>query len=405
MPPSTSSYPFSKVVVMGLGYVGLPTASLIASKKIEVLGVDISPEIVKGINEGKVHFSEPDLDGLVHKVVSENFLKADISPQEADVFIITVPTPFKENKEPELKYVESAIEKLLPYLEEGNLIIIESTSPIGTTERMYSLITRERKDLEGKIYMAYCPERVLPGRILYELEYNDRVIGGINEESSQKAAKFYKIFVKGELHLTNARTAEMCKLVENAYRDVNIAFANELSIIADKEGINIWELIDLANKHPRVNILKPGVGVGGHCIPVDPWFIITQHPKEAKLMRIAREVNTYKTHWVIEKIKKEVEKLKKKSLKEPLIACLGLTYKPDVDDLRESPALYIAQKLIKEGYNVAAVEPNIEGIEGIPLISLEEAIEKADLLVLLVPHKEFTGLEKGERRILSFATR
>ena len=398
------SYKPSRVVVMGLGYIGLPTASLIASRGIEVLGVDINPEIVKKINEGKVHISEPDLDGLVYKVVSKNLLKADTKPQEGDVFIITVPTPFKENKEPDLQYVRSAIEKILPYLEKGNLVIIESTCPVGTTEKMYSWIIQERRDLKEEIYMAYCPERVLPGKILYELEYNDRVIGGINPESSQKAAKFYKIFVRGELHLTNAKTAEMCKLVENAYRDVNIAFANELSIIADREGINVWELIDLANRHPRVNILKPGVGVGGHCIAVDPWFIITKHPDIAKLMRVAREVNLYKTQWVIEKIKKKLEEISPQDPKKPLIALLGLTYKPDVDDLRESPALYITKKLMEEGYHIVAVEPNIEFLEGVPLVSLEKAIEKAQLLVLLVPHREFVDLP-NDKEILNFARR
>ena len=381
-----------KVVIMGLGYIGLPTAALIASKKIYVHGVDINSNVVNTINKGKIHIVEPDLEGLVHKVVLEGFLKADTRPTEADVFIIAVPTPFKENHIPDLKYVESATNMILPYLKEGNLVIIESTSPVGTTDEMYKLIIKERPELKDKVYMAYCPERVLPGRILYELEHNDRVIGGINEESSKKAAEFYSLFVKGNLHQTNSKTAEMCKLVENAYRDVNIAFANELSIIADKMGINIWELIDLANKHPRVNLLQPGVGVGGHCIAVDPWFIITQHPDESKLMRTAREVNLYKTEWVIQKIKEEVEKFKRENRKEPIIACLGLTYKPDIDDLRESPALYITKKLIDEGYKVIAVEPNIEKIKGIQLVSLEEAVEKADILALLVRHKKFKSL-------------
>jgi len=280
-----------KVVVMGLGYIGLPTAALVASKGISVHGVDINKKVIDTINEGKIHIVEPDLDGLVHEVVKKGFLKVSTEPTKANVFLIAVPTPFKDEYVPDISYVESAIKMILPYLEEGNLVIIESTSPIGTTERIYDLIISKRPELKEKICMAYCPERVLPGKILYELEHNDRVIGGINEESTEKAKEFYSLFVKGELHGTNAKTAEMCKLVENAYRDVNIAFANELSLICDRAGINVWELIELANKHPRVNILQPGVGVGGHCIAVDPWFLITQYPEESRLIKTARNVN------------------------------------------------------------------------------------------------------------------
>ena len=397
-PSHFTSHP-KKVCVMGLGYIGLPTAALIASKKIYVHGVDINPDIVNTINKGEIHIVEPDLDGLVHKVVSEGLLKADTKPSKADVFIITVPTPFKENYIPDLSFIETAIKMILPYIEEGNLIIIESTSPVGTTEKMYSLIMKERPELKDKIYMAYCPERVLPGKILYELEYNDRVIGGVNEKSSQKAIEFYSIFVKGNIYEANSKTAEMCKLVENAYRDVNIAFANELSIIADKMEINVWELINLANKHPRVNILQPGVGVGGHCIAVDPWFLITQNPDEAKLMRTAREVNLYKTEWVIQKIKEEVNKFKKENKKEPVIACLGLTYKANIDDLRESPALYITERLINEGFNILPVEPNVEKVDGLNLVPLEEAMEKADILALLVSHKEFKNLKHKNNKV------
>ena len=388
---------------MGLGYIGLPTAALIAGKGIEVYGVDINQDIVNTINEGKIHIVEPDLDDLVHKVVSKGLLKADIKPTEADVFIVAVPTPFKERYIPDLKYVELAIRMIIPHLKEGNLVIIESTSPVGTTEKMYELIIENRPELRDKIYMAYCPERVLPGKILYELEHNDRVVGGINKESSKKAAEFYSIFVRGNLHQTNSKTAEMCKLVENAYRDVNIAFANELSIIADKMGIDVWELIELANKHPRVNILQPGVGVGGHCIAVDPWFIITQHPKEAKLMRTAREVNLYKTEWVIQKIKKKAEQYKEKNKREPIIACLGLSYKPDIDDLRESPALYITRRLKDDGYNVIAVEPYVKRIEGIRLVPLEEALEKADILALLVAHKKFKKELLNNEKVIKFS--
>ena len=391
-----------KVTVMGLGYIGLPTAALIASKGIEVHGVDINKRIVDTINEGKVHIIEPDLEGLVYEVVKNGYLKASMSPKEADVFLITVPTPFKEGNIPDISYVESAIKMILPYLVEENLIIIESTSPVGTTEKMYELIIRERPELKDRIYMAYCPERVLPGKILYELQFNDRVIGGINPRSSQKAKEFYSLFVKGELHETDAKTAEMCKLVENAYRDVNIAFANELSLICDKVGINVWELIRLANKHPRVNILLPGVGVGGHCIAVDPWFLITQYPQESKLMKTAREVNLYKTEWVINKIKEEARKFEESTGRKPKIACLGLTYKPDIDDLRESPALYIVRRLIIEEYDVLPVEPHIQELENLRVYELETALKEADIIAILVAHKIFKHLKIKGKQVLDF---
>jgi len=391
-----------KVVIMGLGYIGLPTAALIASKGIQVHGVDVNEEVVKTINEGRVHIVEPDLEGLVNHVVKKGYLKASTQPQPADVFLIAVPTPFKDDHKPDLSYVESAIKMILPYIREGNLIIIESTSPVGTTEKIYAFIVKERPELKGKFFIAYCPERVLPGKILYELEHNDRVIGGINSESTKKAKEFYGLFVKGELHEADAKTAEMCKLVENAYRDVNIAFANELSLICEKAGINVWELIKLANKHPRVSILQPGVGVGGHCIAVDPWFLITQYPEESRLMKTAREVNLYKTQWVINKIKEEAKKFEKEKRKTPKIACLGLTYKPDIDDLRESPALYIVKTLIKEGYNILPVEPNIEKIEGLKLYDIDKAIKESDIIVLLVGHKVFKDLEDLTKITLDF---
>jgi len=387
---------------MGLGYIGLPTAALIASKGIKVYGVDINKEVVDTINRGKIHIVEPDLDGLVREVVESGYLEASTSPEKADVFLIAVPTPFKEGNIPDISYVESAIKMILPYLEEENLIIIESTSPVGTTEKMYELIIRERPELKDKIYMAYCPERVLPGRILYELQFNDRVIGGINPLSSQKAKEFYFLFVKGELHETDAKTAEMCKLVENAYRDVNIAFANELSLICDKAGINVWELIRLANKHPRVNILWPGVGVGGHCIAVDPWFLITQYPEESRLMKTAREVNLYKTEWVINKIKENAKEFEKETGRKPKIACLGLTYKPDIDDLRESPALYIVRRLLDEGYNVLAVEPHIQELDDFEIYELENALEESDIVVILVAHSQFKCLNIRKEQILDF---
>ncbi|GAB6077209.1 UDP-N-acetyl-D-mannosamine dehydrogenase [Desulfurobacterium crinifex] len=392
---------FPKVVVMGLGYIGLPTSALIASKGVSVHGVDVNENVVNTINEGKIHIVEPDLDGLVHEVVRKGLLKASTNPVKADVFLIAVPTPFKDEYVPDISYVESATRMILPYLEEDNLVIIESTSPIGTTERMYDLIISERPELKGKIYMAYCPERVLPGKILYELQYNDRVIGGINQESAKKAKEFYSLFVKGELHETNAKTAEMCKLVENAYRDVNIAFANELSLICDKAGINVWELIELANKHPRVNILQPGVGVGGHCIAVDPWFLITHYPEESKLMQTARKVNTYKTEWVISKIEEEVKNFEKKFSRKPIIACLGLAYKPDIDDLRESPALHIVKRLISKGYDVLPVEPNIKKFREFKIYSLQEALKIADIIVALVKHREFLKL-KVDKEFIDF---
>jgi len=387
---------------MGLGYIGLPTSALIASKGISVHGVDVNENVVNTINEGKIHIVEPDLDGLVHEVVKKGFLKASTEPTKANVYLIAVPTPFKDEYVPDISYVESAIKMILPYLEEGNLVIIESTSPIGTTDRMYDLITSERPELKERIYMAYCPERVLPGKILYELEHNDRVIGGINEESTEKAKEFYSLFVKGELHETNARTAEMCKLVENAYRDVNIAFANELSLICDKAGIDVWELIDLANKHPRVSILKPGVGVGGHCIAVDPWFLITQYPEESRLMKTARDVNLYKTEWVTNKIKEEAKKFEEEKGRKPKIACLGLTYKPDIDDLRESPALYIVKKLKEESFEIFPVEPNIGESSEFEIYKLNDALELADIVVVLVAHRDFAEIDFSSYNVLDF---
>ncbi len=397
-----------KVVVMGLGYIGLPTAALIASKGIKVYGVDIKREVVDTINKGKIHIIEPDLEGLVHEVVKKGFLKAYTHPIKSDVFLIAVPTPLKDKYIPDTSYVESAIRAIIPYIEEGNLIIIESTVPIGTTERMYNLIINKRPELKDKIYMSYCPERVLPGKILYELVHNDRVIGGINQESTKKAKEFYSLFVKGDLYGTNARTAEMCKLVENAYRDINIAFANELSIMAQKANIDVWELIDLANKHPRVNILQPSVGVGGHCIAVDPWFLIYDFPNESKLLRTAREVNLYKTEWVIRKIEDVIREFESTHNRKPKVVCLGITYKPDVDDLRESPALYIVYNLKNKGHNVFVVEPNINSkkIKDIEICDLEEALSQADIVAILVAHSQFKNLDfsiyQNNKQILDF---
>lgn len=393
------------VNIIGLGYIGLPTAALIASKKIPVHGTDINSEVVDTINKGKIHIVEPDLDGLVKHVVEEGYLKAHTTPVEADVYVIAVPTPVREDHSPDLTYVENAIRNILPYLKEGNLIIIESTSPVGTTEKMRELIYQERPELKDKIHMAYCPERVLPGKVLYELVHNDRAIGGIDEESTRQAISFYKHFVKGDLYPTNARTAEMVKLVENASRDVQIAFANELSLISDQAGIDVWELIELANKHPRVNILRPGTGVGGHCIAVDPWFIISDYSDSARLIRTAREVNTYKTEWVIGKIAKEAAEFEKKYGRKPKIAAMGLAFKPDIDDLRESPALYVARVLKMNGHDILAVEPNLNGnhFDEFALHSANEAVEKADIVAFLVGHSAFRNLKiPGDKIVLDF---
>ena len=393
------------VNIIGLGYIGLPTAALIASKKLEVHGTDVNPGVVKTINEGKIHIVEPDLAGLVKHVVEKGYLQAHTHPVKADVYVIAVPTPIREDRSPDISYVESAVRNILPYLEEGNLIIIESTSPVGTTEKMQEIIFAERPELKGKISMAYCPERVLPGKVLYELVHNDRAIGGIDEASTRKAIDFYKHFVKGELYPTNARTAEMVKLVENASRDVQIAFANELSLISDKAGIDVWELIDLANKHPRVNILRPGTGVGGHCIAVDPWFIVSDFSDQARLIRTAREINTYKTEWVIEKIKNAALQFEMENGRKPVIAAMGLAFKPDIDDLRESPALYVARALNMQGFDVVATEPNLNGdrFDEFALTPPEEAVRQADIIAFLVGHSAFKGMKiPKDKTVLDF---
>jgi UDP-N-acetyl-D-mannosaminuronic acid dehydrogenase len=387
------------VVMVGLGYIGLPTAALIASKEIKVTGVDIHQHVVDTINKGEIHIVEPDLDGLVHHVVKQGYLTASTSPVEADVYLIAVPTPFKGDYEPDISYVESATRALLPTLKEGALVIVESTSPVGTTEKMQAVIEAERPELTGKIYMAYCPERVLPGNVIYELEHNDRAIGGINPESTEKAVEFYRHFVKGTLHKTNSKTAEMCKLVENSSRDVQIAFANELSMICDEAGINVWELINLANKHPRVNILQPGTGVGGHCIAVDPWFIVSEFPEQAKIIRSAREINNYKTEWAIEKVKSTALQFKIDNGRDAKIACMGLAFKPNIDDLRESPALQLVNTLANDGFNVLAVEPNIKSHNKYEIYDMEDAIEQADIIVYLVAHREFANTERVKQTL------
>lgn len=390
------------VVMLGLGYIGLPTAALIANNEVYVHGVDINSEIVATINGGKIHIVEPELDVAVAQAVKKGFLKASISPVKANTYIVVVPTPFKGNNEPDTSYVEAATKAILPLLKKGDLYIIESTSPIGTTEKMMELIYDERSDLKDELFIAYCPERVLPGNVMYELVNNDRVIGGVDEKSTEKAVAFYRNFVKGKLHKTNARTAEMCKLVENSSRDVQIAFANELSLICDKANINVWELIELANKHPRVNILQPGCGVGGHCIAVDPYFIVADYPMESQIIGKAREINNYKSFWCAEKVQTAKLEFELKNGRKPRIALMGLAFKPNIDDLRESPAKYIVQRVLQNANNEEyyIVEPNIKSHKIFKLTNYIEAVNKSDIIVYLVAHKEFRKIETDTSKIV-----
>ena len=391
-----------EVVMIGLGYIGLPTAALIASKKVQVYGVDINSKVVETINKGQIHIVEPELDTAVASAVKEGYLKAGTTPVEANTYLIVVPTPFKDKNEPDISFVEAATRAVLPLLKKDDLYIIESTSPVGTTEKMMHLIFSERPELKGTLNIAYCPERVLPGNVMYELVHNDRVVGGVDQKSTEKAALFYRQFIKGGLHKTNARTAEMCKLVENSSRDVQIAFANELSLICDKADINVWELIELANKHPRVNILQPGCGVGGHCIAVDPYFIVSDYPMESKIIGTAREVNNYKSFWCAEKVKTAKLEFQLKHGRKPTIALMGLAFKPNIDDLRESPAKYIAQKVLQNANNEEyyIVEPNITEHNVFKLTNYKEAVQKADIIVFLVAHKEFKTLQPAENKVV-----
>ena len=394
-----------EVVMIGLGYIGLPTAALIASNNVYVHGVDINPNVVETINKGKIHIVEPELDTAVASAVNEGYLKAGATPVEANTYLIVVPTPFKAKNEPDISFVEAATRAVLPLLKKDDLYIIESTSPVGTTEKMMHLIFSEKPKLKGKLNIAYCPERVLPGNVMHELVHNDRVIGGVDEKSTEKALAFYRQFIVGDLHRTNARTAEMCKLAENSSRDVQIAFANELSLICDKADINVWELIELANKHPRVNILQPGCGVGGHCIAVDPYFIVSDYPMESKIIGTAREVNNYKSFWCAEKVKTAKLEFELKYRRKPSIALMGLAFKPNIDDLRESPAKYIAQKVLQNANNEEyyIVEPNITEHKVFKLTNHKEAAQKADVIVFLVAHDEFKDLEiTTDKVILDF---
>lgn len=383
-----------KVCVVGLGYIGLPTASIIATKGCQVIGVDTSEFVVKTVGSGGVHIVEPDLETLVKAAVLSGNLTTRTTPTPADVFIIAVPTPIKADKTADLSFVESAVRSIVPVVGKGNLVVVESTIPPGTIEGVVAPILAESGlEIGADLFVAHCPERVLPGRILEELVQNDRVIGGINHESALVARNFYKIFVHGSILMTSARVAEMVKLVENAYRDVNIAFANELSLICEHLGINVWDVIDLANRHPRVNVLRPGPGVGGHCIAVDPWFIIEKAPAQAKLLKAAREVNDLMPEHVVERIASEMANL---GVEKPVVASFGLTYKADVDDTRESPAKTVVEQLLKKGFTVRVCDPYVPGFNGLRCCSIAEAVQGADCLALLVDHKEFKEIDMLE---------
>ena len=387
---------------MGLGYIGLPTAIIAAKHGIKIHGVDINPKVVEKTNAGQLHIIEPGMQELLEEVVKSGQLYAAPTPVESDAYFMVVPTPFKGDHQPDTSYVEAATRAVLPLLKEGDLYVIESTSPVGTTEAMAEIIFSERPELKDKIYIAYCPERVLPGNVIFELVNNDRVIGGLNPESTEKAIEFYSQFVKGELHKTNCRTAEMCKLTENSSRDVQIAFANELSFICDKAGINVWELITLANKHPRVNILWPGCGVGGHCIAVDPYFITAEFPMESRMIGQARQINNYKAFWCAEKVQNEMLKFELNNGRKPVVAMMGLAFKPDIDDLRESPAKQIVAKVMQSCNNasILIVEPNVEEHNVYKLTPYQKAFDKADIVVYLVAHTPFKSLPKNTDKII-----
>ncbi|MBR0023935.1 MAG: UDP-N-acetyl-D-mannosamine dehydrogenase [Muribaculaceae bacterium] len=391
-----------KVCFMGLGYIGLPTAIIAAKSGVNVTGVDINNKVVKQTNAGHLHIVEPGLEDYLKDVLSTGNFRASSYPVESDAFFIVVPTPFKGDHQPDISYVENATRMVIPLLRPGNLFVIESTSPVGTTEQMAELIFTERPELKGAIHIAYCPERVLPGNVIYELVNNDRVIGGLDEESTTHAIDFYSNFVKGKLHRTNARTAELCKLTENSSRDVQIAFANELSMICEQADINVWDLIELANKHPRVNILQPGCGVGGHCIAVDPYFITAAYPNQAKIIATARDINNYKAQWCAEKVKNAMLEFELKNCRKPIVAMMGLAFKPDIDDLRESPAKRITTEVMQSRNNadILVVEPNIKEHNVYKLTPYQEAFDKADIVVFLTAHKEFKSLDWHEDKVI-----
>jgi UDP-N-acetyl-D-mannosaminuronic acid dehydrogenase len=390
----------NKVCVIGLGYIGLPTSAILAQSGYFVTGVDILESVVNTINDGKIHIIEPGLEDVVNKAVSEKKLVASLTPVNADVFIIAVPTPFKENHEPNIEYVLNATNSIAPFVKKGNIIILESTSPVGTTEKVFAELQKHGFS-NNDLFIAYCPERVLPGKVMYELIENDRVVGGLNDFSTQIVKDFYKTFVNGAVLTTDARTAEMCKLVENSYRDVNIAFANELSIICDNIEVDVWELIRLANRHPRVNILNPGAGVGGHCIAVDPWFIVSQNPNDSRLIKQARLTNDYKSDWVIQNIDKSINDFSFLYKRNPIVACLGLSFKPNIDDLRESPAVNIVKSLINKRADIIfyIVEPHLSNSNQFDLMDFNHAIDKADIIVYLVKHDIFMQHNKNPVKV------
>ena len=391
-----------KACFMGLGYIGLPTAIIAAKHGVDIVGVDINPSVVEQTNAGHLHIIEPGMEEMLQDVVKSGKLHASTTPEVSDAYFMVVPTPFKGNHEPDVSYVEAATRAVLPLLKDGDLYVIESTSPVGTTEKMAEIIFSERPELKGKIHIAYCPERVLPGNVIYELVHNDRVIGGLDEASTKKAQEFYSQFVQGTLHPTNARTAEMCKLTENSSRDVQIAFANELSLICDKAGVNVGDLINLANKHPRVNILQPGCGVGGHCIAVDPYFITADFPAESKLIAAAREINNYKAFWCAEKVKNAMLEFELKNHRKPVVAMMGLAFKPDIDDLRESPAKQIVSRVMQScnNANIMVVEPNVATHNVFKLTDYKEAYDKADIVVFLTAHKPFKSLPWSDNKVI-----
>jgi UDP-N-acetyl-D-mannosaminuronic acid dehydrogenase len=406
------------VCVVGLGYIGLPTAATLASRGIDVIGVDISPRVVEAVNAGETYFSEPDLDMLLRAATTLRKLRATSQPEPADAFVIAVPTPFHEDRSPNLDFIDRAVDAIAPVLVSGNVVILESTSPVGTTERMASRLAHLRPDLRFPstqalepidVHVAHCPERVLPGRMVRELIENDRIIGGLTEACAERAEAVYRVFLQGKVFRTDAATAELVKLVENASRDVNIAFANELSLICDQLGLNVWHVIELANHHPRVSILQPGPGVGGHCIAVDPWFIVSSAPDQTRLIRTAREVNDSKPKFVVSQIRERAERFKR-----PVVACLGLTYKPDVDDTRESPAIAIAAELSRAGLDrILVADPNLNRLPeelaslcNISFCDTREAVRQADIVALLVAHSSFRKIPREElmRRVIIDAT-
>lgn len=391
-----------KVCFIGLGYIGLPTAIIAAKHGIQVVGVDINPKVVEMTNQGQLHIIEPGMQELLQEVVDNGQLKASVTPEICDAYFIVVPTPFTENHEPDISHVEAATRTVVPFLKEGDLFAIESTSPVGTTHKMVNLIFELRPELRNQIYIAYCPERVLPGNVVHELVHNDRVIGGIDEVSTDKAIEFYRRFVKGTLHRTDSKTAEMCKLTENSSRDVQIAFANELSLICDKAGINVWELIDLANKHPRVNILQPGSGVGGHCIAIDPYFITAHYPIESQIIAKARDINKYKAFWCAEKIENAMLKFELEHHRKPVVAMMGLAFKPNINDLREAPAKYITTKVMQGCNNadILIVEPNVSEHKVFKLTNYKKAYAKADIIAFLVAHDEFKTIPYDEGKVI-----